>query len=95
MGVAEASDEVAELERWYVEQRDWPVRRDEHGRLWLEAGTDFDVVEVPAEAGRRALRRLIGYVQAALAPGPVALCEVAQPEAARSEITELCAGDHS
>jgi hypothetical protein len=85
-GVAEASDEVGELERWYVEQRDWPVRRDEHGRLWLEAGTDFDVVEVPAEAGRRALRRLIGYGQAALAPGPVALCEVVQPEAARSEI---------
>ena len=62
-----------ELERWYVEQRRWPVRRDERGRLWLEAGADFDVVEVPEEAGRRALRRLIGYGQAALAPGPVAL----------------------
>ncbi|HEU5354540.1 MAG TPA: hypothetical protein VFU65_08755 [Actinocrinis sp.] len=77
--VTAVSDEVGELERWYVEQRDWPVRRDDHGRLWLEAGTEFDVVEVPAEAGRRALRRLIGYGQAALAPGPVALCESAGP----------------
>jgi len=85
VAVAEASDEVDELERWYVQQRGWPVRRDERGRLWLEAGTEFDVVEVPAEAGRRALRRLIGYGQAALAPGPVALCEVTQPEATRSE----------
>ncbi len=51
------------------------MRRDEKGRLWLEAGTEFDVVEVPEEAGRRALRRLIGYGQAALAPGPVALGE--------------------
>lgn len=79
-GLAEAdlagvTDAAGELERWYVEQRAWPVRRDDHGRLWLEAGTDFDVVEVPEGAGRRALRRLIGYGQAALAPGPVALCE--------------------
>ena len=71
----EPSSQVSELERWYVEQRAWPVRRDRAGRLWLEAGTEFDVVEVPEEAGRRALRRLIGYGQAALAPGPVALFE--------------------
>jgi len=73
--LAAMSDGVGELERWYVEQRAWPVHRDDHDRLWLEAGTEFDVVEVPEEAGRRALRRLIGYGQAALAPGPVAVCE--------------------
>lgn len=72
---AGAADEADEQERWYVEQRAWPVWRDERGRLWLEAGIEFDVVEVPQEAGRRALRRLIGYGQAALAPGPVALSE--------------------
>ena len=87
--LAGVTDAAGELERWYVEQRAWPVRRDGHGRLWLEAGTDFDVVEVPEEAGRRALRRLIGYGQAALAPGPVALCEPvssgpALPESAAS-----------
>ena len=64
---------TAELERWYVQRRRWPVERDARGALWLSAGTDFDVVEVPEEAGRDALRRLIGYDQAALAPGPVAL----------------------
>lgn len=71
--VSEASDKVSDLERWYVELREWPVQRDERGRLWLTAGSEFDVLEVPEEAGRRALRRLIGYGQAALAPGPVAL----------------------
>ncbi|MBS2965612.1 hypothetical protein KGA66_21355 [Actinocrinis puniceicyclus] len=71
--------EAGELERWYTDQRAWPVRRDECGRLWLEAGTEFDVLEVPEAAGRRALRRLIGYGQAALAPGPVALSEAAAP----------------
>jgi hypothetical protein len=62
-----------ELDRWYAQRRRWPVERDAHGALWLLPGTDFDVVEVPEEAGRDALRRLIGYEQAALAPGPVAL----------------------
>jgi hypothetical protein len=67
------SDADAELERWYAQRRRWPVERDVDGTLWLMAGTDFDVVEVPEEAGRDALGRLIGYEQAALAPGPVAL----------------------
>lgn len=65
--------ESTDLERWYAQRRHWPVERDARGVLWLSAGTDFDVVEVPEEAGRDALRRLIGYGQAALAPGPVAL----------------------
>jgi len=51
---------AAELERWYVQRRRWPVERDARGVLWLSAGTDFDVVEVPEEAGRDAPRRLIG-----------------------------------
>ena len=39
----------------------------------LECGVDFDVLRVPEPAGRWALRRLIGYGQPALRPGPVAL----------------------
>lgn len=89
-----APGQVGELERWYVDQRAWPVRRDRADRLWLEAGTEFDVVEVPEEAGRRALRRLIGYGQAALAPGPVALAEPARcwffvAPGARDDLPEL------
>ncbi|MGH3417882.1 MAG: hypothetical protein ACRET5_17250 [Steroidobacteraceae bacterium] len=64
-----------DLARWYAEQRRWPARRDAQGRLWLEAGADFDVIDVPREAGRQAVRRLIGYGQAALTPGPVASAE--------------------
>lgn len=64
---------AADLEHWYAQRRRWPVERDARSALWLSAGADFDVVEVPEEAGRDALRRLIGYGQAALAPGPVAL----------------------
>ncbi|MBR7835909.1 hypothetical protein KDL01_21725 [Actinospica durhamensis] len=41
----------------------------------LECGEAFDVLWVPEPAGRWALRRLIGYRQPALAPGPVALSE--------------------
>lgn len=84
----------AELERWYAERRGWPLERDAQGRLWLPVGAQFDVVEVPEQAGRRALRRLIGYGQAALAPGPVALaaadrcCFFVAP-GARDDLPEL------
>ncbi len=64
-----------DLERWYAVQRRWPAFSDPQGRLWLEAGTEFDVIDVPEGAGRQALGRLIGYGQAALTPGPVALAE--------------------
>jgi hypothetical protein len=83
----------AEVERWY-ERRGWSLERDAHGRLWLPVGAQFDIVEVPEEAGRRALRRLIGYGQAALAPGPVALaaadrcCFFVAP-GARDDLPEL------
>jgi hypothetical protein len=39
----------------------------------LQCGVEFDVLRVPEPAGRWALRRLIGYGQPALRPGPVAL----------------------
>lgn len=39
----------------------------------LRCGERFDVLRVPEPAGRWALRRLIGYGQPALMPGPVAL----------------------
>lgn len=39
----------------------------------LPCGVDFDVLRVPEPAGRWALRRLLGYDQPALRPGPVAL----------------------
>jgi hypothetical protein len=39
----------------------------------LECGVDFDVLRVPEPAGSWALRRLIGYDQPALRPGPVAV----------------------
>jgi hypothetical protein len=84
----------SELERWYAEQRGWTVELDEQGRLWLPAGVDFDIVEVPQEAGQRALARLIGYRQAALAPGPVALgpagrCGFFVATGARDDLPEL------
>jgi hypothetical protein len=84
----------AELEEWYAERRGWPLERDGRGRLWLPVGEAFDVVEVPEEAGRGALRRLIGYGQAAVAPGPVALagadrcCFFVAP-GARDDLPEL------
>jgi len=65
----------AELEHWYADRRGWPLERDAEGLLWLPVGARFDIVEVPEEAGRLALRRLIGYGQAAVAPGPVALAD--------------------
>ena len=88
------SPKDAALERWYAERLGWAVERDAQGRLWLPVGAQFDVVEVPEEAGRRALRRLIGYGQAALAPGPVALaagercCFFVAP-GARDDLPEL------
>ena len=84
----------AELEHWYAERRRWPLERDAEGLLWLPVGARFDIVEVPEEAGRLALRRLIGYGQAALAPGPVALagadrcCFFVAP-GARDDLPEL------
>ena len=84
----------AELERWYAEQRRWPLERDARGALWLPVGVEFDIVEVPEEAGRQALSRLIGHGQAALVPGPVALagagrcCFFVAP-GARDDLPEL------
>ena len=49
-----------------------PTPAAETARL-LSCGVDFDVLRVPEPAGRWALRRLIGYRQPALRPGPVAL----------------------
>ncbi len=84
----------SELERWYAQRRRWSVEWDAPGTLWLPVGADFDVVEVPEEAGRGALRRLIGYGQAALAPGPVALtgagrCGFFVASGARDDLPEL------
>lgn len=92
--VSAESVPVRALEEWYTLRRGWAVERDAQGRLWLPVGRDFDVLEVPEEAGRGALRRLIGFGQAALAPGPVAL---ARPEkclffvapGARDDLPEL------
>ncbi|HEV2639776.1 MAG TPA: hypothetical protein VGX23_31885 [Actinocrinis sp.] len=42
-------------------------------RVWLLTGELFDVIEVPEQAGRDAVRRLLDYGQAALRPGPVGL----------------------
>lgn len=86
--------EQAQLEQWYAQRRRWPVERDARGVLWLATGTEFDVVEVPEQAGRGALRRLIGYGQAALAPGPVALtgtdrCGFFVAPGARDDLPEL------
>lgn len=92
---ADGDDTHAELELWYAQRRRWPTERDALGTLWLtSAGTDFDVVEVPEEAGRGALRRLIAYGQAALAPGPVALtgadrCGFFVAAGARDDLPEL------
>ena len=49
------------------------VETDADGSRWLRCGERFDVLRVPEPAGRWALRRLIGYGQPALMPGPVAL----------------------
>lgn len=48
---------------------------DADGSRWLRCGERFDVLRVPEPAGRWALRRLLGYGQPALMPGPVALDE--------------------
>lgn len=89
-----APGQQLELESWYAQRRRWRLERDGHGAPWLPAGTDFDVVEVPEEAGRDALRRLIGYGQAAVAPGPVALtgadrCGFFVAPGARDDLPEL------
>jgi hypothetical protein len=52
-----------------------PVETGADGRRWLRCGERFDVLRVPEPAGRWALRRLLGYRQPALMPGPVALEE--------------------
>jgi hypothetical protein len=54
-----------------------PVETGADGRRWLRCGERFDVLRVPEPAGRWALRRLLGYHQPALMPGPVALEEPA------------------
>ncbi|HEX4790242.1 MAG TPA: hypothetical protein VH372_17375 [Actinospica sp.] len=54
-----------------------PVETGADGRRWLRCGERFDVLRVPEPAGRWALRRLLGYGQPALMPGPVALEEPA------------------
>ncbi len=48
---------------------------DPDGGRWLRCGERFDVLRVPEPAGRWALRRLLGYGQPALMPGPVGLEE--------------------
>jgi hypothetical protein len=53
------------------------VDTDADGSRWLRCGERFDVLRVPEPAGRWALRRLLGYGQPALMPGPVALAPAA------------------
>ena len=53
------------------------------GQRRLRCGETFDVLRVPEPAGRWALRRLIGYGQPALLPGPVAL---ERPEADAAQV---------
>lgn len=61
----------------------------------LTCGDGFDVLWVPEPAGRWALRRLIGYRQPALAPGPVACsadgsaCLFIVAPGARDDLPEL------
>lgn len=61
----------------------------------LTCDDGFDVLWVPEPAGRWALRRLIGYRQPALAPGPVALsadgsaCLYIVAPGARDDLPEL------
>lgn len=61
----------------------------------LTCGDGFDLLWVPEPAGRWALRRLIGYRQPALAPGPVALsadgaaCLYVVAPGARDDLPEL------
>lgn len=62
--------------------------------LWLTTGVQFDVVEVPEQAGRQAVRRLLAYRQAVLAPGPVGLtgpgrCGFLVAPGAREDLPEL------
>jgi len=59
---------------------------DADGSRWLRCGERFDVLRVPEPAGRWALRRLLGYGQPALMPGPVGLEEPGsgpEPQAGR------------
>jgi hypothetical protein len=83
-----------DLARWYAVERRWCVYEEADGRLWLPVGALFDVVDVPEQAGRWALARLIGYGQAALAPGPVSTadggrCYFFVAPGARDDLPEL------
>ena len=65
---------------------------DPDGGRWLRCGERFDVLRVPEPAGRWALRRLLGYRQPALMPGPVGLeesgpCDPAGSGGVRSDAT--------
>jgi hypothetical protein len=68
---------------------------DEADQAPLTCDDGFDLLGVPEPAGRWALRRLIGYRQPALAPGPVALaadgsaCLFVVAPGARDDLPEL------
>jgi hypothetical protein len=83
----------SDLEEWYA-ALGRPTRLDSDGRLWLPTGEQFDVVEVPEQAGRNAARRLLEYRQAAVSPGPVVLtapgrCGFLVAPGAREDLPEL------
>jgi hypothetical protein len=65
------------------------VETDADGSRWLRCGLRFDVLRVPEPAGRWALRRLLGYGQPALMPGPVGLHTPAAGTAAGSGVACL------
>ena len=73
----------------------WLEEAQPAGESPLTCGEGFDVLWVPEPAGRWALRRLIGYRQPALAPGPVGLagdgtaCLYLVAPGAREDLPEL------